>query len=228
MGFQSPSVRLFLLVSAVALLQCPGIARDGSDLGIFEAETDVGTVTPPGSVQFDKASGQYTIKSSGQNIWNKHDDFHFVYRKVSGDLIATAEVSFLGPDTHPHRKAGWMIRQSLEPDAAYVDVMVHGEGLIALQYREKAGEITKDIKSPVSSPAIVRLERHGDTFEVFAAPKPAADDQAPKFQSVGSIKLAMKDPVYAGLAVSAHDPTAVETAVISGVTLKADSSQEKH
>lgn len=227
MGMQLPSGRLMSFLFVAALFALTNAAFADTDLGIFEAQTDVGTVTPPGSTQFDKASGQYTIKSSGQNIWNKHDDFHFVYRKLSGDLIATAEVSFIGPDTHPHRKAGWMIRQGLEPDAAYVDVMVHGEGLIALQYRERPGDITKDIKSPVSSPAIVRIERHGDTFEVFAAPKPKGEDQAPKFQSVGSIKLALKDPVYAGLAVSAHDPKAIETAVVSGVTLKTDLSAEK-
>lgn len=228
MGILKRSSKVVLLVSLLLVLYAPANARAGTDLGIFDAQTDVGTVTPPGAAEFDKASQQYTIKSSGQNIWAKHDDFHFVYRKLSGDLVVTAEVSFVGPDTHPHRKAGWMIRQGLEPDAAYVDIMVHGEGLIALQYREKPGDITKDIRSPVPSPAIVRLERHGDAFEVFAAPKPDRGDQAPKFQSVGSVKLALKDPVYAGLAVSAHDPTATETAVISGVTLKTDSSPEKH
>lgn len=227
MGIQSSSSRLIPILFAIGLL---GLMQDvpaDTDLGIFEVQADVGTVTPPGSARFDKATRQYTIKSSGQNIWNKHDDFHFVYRKLSGDSIATAEVSFVGPDTHPHRKAGWMIRQSLEPDSAYVDVMVHGEGLIALQYRDKAGDITKDIKSPVSSPAIVRIERHGDTFEVFAAPKPDHEDKAPRFQPVGSVKLALKDPVYAGLAVSAHDATAVESAMITGVTLKTDRARGK-
>lgn len=208
------------LIAALALLHLTAFARAGTDLGIFDAETDVGTVKPPGSAEFDKASQQYTLKSSGQNIWAKHDDFHFVYRKLTGDFVATAEVSFVGDDKHPHRKAGWMIRQGLEPDAPYVDVMVHGEGLIALQYRLKQGDITETVKSPVSQPAVVRLERHGDTFELYAAPKPDAKDAAPKYQLVGSVKLALSDPAYAGLAVSAHDPSAVEAAIVSGVSLK--------
>jgi hypothetical protein len=206
------------------LLQLPGLAWAGADLGIFDAETDVGTVSPPGSAQFDKSTQQYTLKSSGQNVWGKHDDFHFVYRKLSGDLTLTAEVSFIGPDTHPHRKAGWMIRQSLEPDAAYVDVMVHGEGLIALQYRTKQGEVTQDVKSPISSPAVLRLERHGDKFELYAAPKPEKADAEPKFQLVGSVTLSLNDPVYVGLAVSAHDAKATETAIVSNVSLKNDAS----
>jgi TolB protein len=208
------------LVAALLSLQITASARAGTDLGIFDAETDVGTVTPPGSAQFDKISQQYTLKSSGKNIWDKHDDFHFVYKKISGDFVATAEVSFVGPDTHPHRKAGWMLRQSLDADAAYVDVMVHGEGLIALQYRLKQGDITQTVKSPVSQPAILRFERHGDTFELYVAPKPDAKDLSPKFQLAGSVKLTLADPGYLGLAVSAHDPAAVETATVSGVTLK--------
>lgn len=215
---QQLSRRLYPVCLAFVVL-FPAIALAG-DLGIFDAETDVGTVTPPGSATFDKATQQYTLKSSGQNIWGKHDDFHFAYRKLSGDLVLTAEVSFVGPDTHPHRKAGWMIRQGLEPDAAYVDAMVHGEGLISLQYRTKQGEITQGIQSPVSAPAIVRLERHGDKFEMYVAPKPEKADGEPKFQLAGSVTLSLKDPVYVGLAVSAHDPKATETASVSGVTLK--------
>lgn len=212
--------RRLILASMLLALLFPVIVLASDDLGIFDAETDVGTVSPPGSAQFDKATQQYTLKSSGQNVWGKHDDFHFAYRKLSGDLVLTAEVSFIGPDTHPHRKAGWMIRQSLDPDAAYVDAMVHGEGLIALQYRTKQGEITQDIKSPVSSPAIVRLERHGDKFDLYVAPKPEKPDEEPKFQLAGSVALALKDPVYVGLAVSAHDPKATETAIVSDVKLK--------
>jgi hypothetical protein len=218
--------RLLPLLLALFLLHWPTPARAGTDLGIFDAETDVGTVSPPGSAEFDKATGQYRIKSSGQNIWNTHDDFHFVYRKLSGDLTAAADISFLGPDTHPHRKAGWMIREGLDPDAAYVDVMVHGEGLIALQYRPKKGEPTQTIKSSVSSPALVRLERHGNKFELYAAPKSEQKDEAPKFQLVGSVTLSLKDPVYAGLAVSAHDARTTETAVLSTVSLKADAPSD--
>lgn len=212
--------RRLILASMLLALLFPVIVLASDDLGIFDAETDVGTVSPPGSAQFDKATQQYTLKSSGQNVWGKHDDFHFAYRKLSGDLVLTAKVSFIGPDAHPHRKAGWMIRQSLDPDAAYVDAMVHGEGLIALQYRTKQGEITQDIKSPVSSPAIVRLERHGDKFDLYVAPKPEEPDEEPKFQLAGSVALALKDPVYVGLAVSAHDPKATETAIVSDVKLK--------
>jgi TolB protein len=189
-------------------------------LGDFDAQADVGKVDPPGAAEYDKSQNQYTLKSSGENIWAKHDDFHLLYRKLSGDCSLTAEIMLIGQGKNAHRKAGLMIRQSLDPDAPYVDVMIHGDGLIALQYRPAKGEITKDIKSEVKSPATVRIERRGDTFTVSVAPKidkPAAE---PAFQATGSIKVELKDPVYAGLALSAHDASTTENAVFTNFALK--------
>ena len=40
------------------------------------------------------------------------------------------------------------------------------------------------------------------------------------FVSVGEIKVVMRDPVYAGLAVSSHEAATSETAVFSNVSLK--------
>ena len=40
------------------------------------------------------------------------------------------------------------------------------------------------------------------------------------FQVVGSVVLDLPEKVYVGLAVSAHDDAATQTAVFSGVTLK--------
>jgi TolB protein len=189
-------------------------------LGDFEAQADVGKVDPPGAAEYDKTKNQYTLKSSGENIWAKHDDFHFVYRKLSGDCSLTADITLVGQGKNAHRKAGLMIRQSLDPDAPYVDVVIHGDGMIALQYRPAKGEITKDIKSKVKSPATVKIERQGDAFTVAIAPKTDKPAAEPAFQPTGSIKVELKDPIYAGLALSAHDASTIETAVFTNVAMK--------
>ncbi|HEY2587966.1 MAG TPA: hypothetical protein VGI81_19640 [Tepidisphaeraceae bacterium] len=204
----------------IALLTWAGVARAGDELGTFDGQADVGTVSPPGTAKFDQATGQYRITSSGQNMWAAHDDFHLVYRKASGGLTLTADITLAGESKGPHRKGGLMIRQGIEPDAAYVDVMVHGDGLIALQYRSKPGGTTADIKANIKAPAAVRLERHGDTFTAFVAPKTGASDKPQAFEPIGSVKVELKDPVYVGLAVCSHDAKATETAVFSGVSLK--------
>ena len=211
-------------VCIIALLSCAGPARAAEDLGIFDGQADVGMVRPTGTARFDKATRQYRVTSSGQNMWGMHDDFHFVYRKAAGDLTLTADIALAGESNGPHRKGGLMIRQGLEPDAAYVDVMVHGDALIALQYRTQQGGETADTKAKIKSPATIRLERHGDTFSLYVARKSGPSDKPQAFDLAGSAKVELKDPVYAGLAVCAHDAKAVETAVFSGVSLKNEAS----
>ena len=207
------------LLVALPLLLCAAGAAGKDGVGDFDAQGDVGKVDPPGTARFDKDAGRYTITSSGENIWAAHDDFHFVYRKLSGDMTVTAQVS-LSDSGNAHRKGGWMVREGLDADAPYVDIMVHGDGLIALQYRAERGGMTKDIKSAVKSPAVVRLERHGDTFSAYAAPRDKAE-----FQLVGSVKVALREPVYTGLAVTAHDAKATETATFNNVTFKNESPE---
>lgn len=208
---------ILLLIRATPLCSADAPAAP-SKLGQFQASVDVGKVDPVGSSKYDPASGVYTLVASGANIWGKVDAFHFLYRKISGDVTVSADIEFVGQGKNAHRKAGLMLRQSLDADAPYVDVMVHGEGLISLQYRSEKGGTTKGIDAKAKSPATVRLERKGDLFTLFVKPKDLAEEK------VGEIKLALPDPLYAGLALSSHDPAVSETVHFSNVTL---TTQEK-
>src|ERR1019366_6454710 len=134
--------------------------------GVFEGHGDVGAVLHPGSVDYDAARKTYRITASGENIWGTADAFHFVWFKVSGDGSMTAEVAFPTTTGAPHTKAVLMARQSLDADAAYADVAVHGVGLTSLQCREAKGAATHEVQSNVSGPKQVRLTRVGDTFYV--------------------------------------------------------------
>jgi TolB protein len=200
-----------LVISALASL-LTFIQPLHAAIGDLDISADVGKVSHPGTAKCDK--GQYTVSGSGANIWKSEDAFQFVYKKMSGDLTLEADISFVNDSKQPHRKAGWMVRQSLDADSPYVDVMVHGDGHIALQTRgDKAGDTTAT-NADDKAPARVRLVRQGDNFEVFVAAK------GQSFTSVDSVTLKMTDPVYVGLAVCAHDADAVETATFSNVVLK--------
>src|SRR3989454_7789108 len=143
----------FVLVAAAA---CAGVVAAppaaGQELGEFEAHGDVGDVKQPGSVRFDAKSREYRVTGGGENMWGTKDAFHYVWRRLSGDLALTADVSFPEAQGQPHRKAGWIVRQGLEADAPYADVAVHGDGLISLQYRLGKGGATLGGKSPLQGP----------------------------------------------------------------------------
>lgn len=143
---------------------------------------------------------------------------HFVWRKASGDMSIGADISFVGSSVQGHRKACLVIRQDLSPGSAYVDVAKHGDGLTSLQFREEAGGVTKEIQSNVAGPSRVRLDKVGDTVYLSVA---GADGVLRP--SGASFKLRLGDPFYVGLAVSAHDDAAFETAVFSRVEVGAAS-----
>ncbi len=148
-------------------------------------------------------------------MWSTNDAFHFVGVKMSGDFTLAADIKFPGTNGNPHRKACLVIRQSLEPDSAYVDVARHGIGLTSLQFRDTAGGETHEIQSNVSGPAHVRIEKHGDyvTMSVAAAGE--------TLQPSGAMyQIHFQEPFYLGLGVCAHDNKAIERAVFSNVELK--------
>jgi len=181
-------------------------------LGIFEDHQDVGTVLHPGSAQFDAAKGTYTIAGSGENMWFGIDDFHYAWKKVSGDVALTADIAFAGTGGNPHRKAVLMIRQTLDGPSASVDVAVHGSGLTSLQFREITGANTHEVESNVSAPQTVRIEKRGDFIYAFISGKDG------RLQPSGaSTKLPLTGDFYIGIGVSAHDKDVVEKAVFSNV-----------
>jgi len=183
----------------------------GPGIGVFSGQCDIGAVSRPGTGTYDTATGAYTIGSSGANMWFTADAMHFLWLKVDGgDGSIAADISFVGTSTQPHRKACLVIRQNLEPGSPYVDVAVHGDGLTSLQFRAAQDGVTKEIQSDVASPTRVRLDKIGD--KVFLSDARAGGEPQP---SGCSFELHLTGPYYLGLAVSAHDNAAFETAVFS-------------
>src|SRR5260370_33799864 len=147
-----------------ACLAAAVFAEITSDLGIFEGQSDVGNSERKGSATFDPARKEYRVTGAGANIWAKTDEFHFVWRRLSGDVALSATLRFAEAGGAGHRKIGRMIRQSLAADAAYVDAVVHGDGLTALPFRETAGDNTASVRFPAVAAAKVKLERRGPLF----------------------------------------------------------------
>src|SRR5216683_6404461 len=191
-------------------------APAAAPVGIFESHGDVGTVLHPGSVEYDAARRGYTVAGSGENMWLGSDAFQFAWKKMSGDVTLTADISFLGKGVNDHRKAVLMIRQSLDADSPYGDVALHGNGLTSLQYREEKGAATHEIQANISAPARVRIEKRGAYFSMWLAG--ASGEFRP---AGGSTRIALKAPFYVGIGVCSHDKDVVEKAIFSNVDLKA-------
>jgi TolB protein len=192
-----------------------GGCGDTPQLGpVFRHTSDVGAPARSGSVEYDAAARSYRLSGGGGNVWGTRDEFFYLWNRTSGDLRLEADVRFVGEGTDPHRKAGWMVRESLEPDAAYADVAVHGDGLVALQYRRRRGGNTEEVRSPLRSGSRVRLERTGDLFSLYLV------GAAGQLEPVGSVPVNLPPEPLAGLFVCAHHPDGIEAAVFTDVRLE--------
>ncbi|MDP9337458.1 MAG: hypothetical protein M3P45_01180 [Acidobacteriota bacterium] len=203
------------LILIVAGIQSSGRADGAASIGIFEGHADVGSVLHPGSSDYDTARRIYTVSGNGENIWFNSDNFQFAWKKVSGDVALSADISLLGDGGNAHRKAVLMIRQDLNADSVYADIALHGDGLASLQYRDNKRAATHEIQSNISAPSQLRIEKRGDYVYMWLAAR------AEKLQPAGAAtRVSLQGPFYVGIGVCSHDKDAVTKAIFSNVDLK--------
>ena len=183
-------------------------------VGIFEGHGDVGNVLHAGAVDYDEAKKTYIISGSGENMWLAADAFQFVWKKISGDVTLTADISFLTTTGNEHKKAALMLRQSLEADSVYVDVALHASGLTSLQFRDEKGAITREIQSNISAPKRLRIAKRGHYVYMSLA----ANRGEPEVAG-GWLRIPLRETFYVGLGVCSHDKDVVEKAEFANVEL---------
>jgi TolB protein len=154
------------------------------------------------------------VSGSGANMWFTQDAFHFVWTKAIGDLSLAADISFVGKGAEPHRKACLLIRQSLDADAAYVDAVLHGDGLTSLQFRDAKGSMTREVQANVSAPKRLQLVKRGTYALLYLA----AEGEELRF-SGAAVRIAFEEPFYVGIGVCSHNRDHIETAVFSNLEL---------
>ena len=181
------------------------------DRELFEVSEDIGAVLHSGSTHYDPDDQVFVLEGSGTNMWGAEDEFHFAWRKMKGDFILSANMELLGEGVDPHRKMGWMIRESLATDAAYVDVALHGDGLTSMQFRRTPGGETEEVVSAVSGPDVLRLERRDGRYFMSVAV------QGELLSTAELIGVELPEEVYVGLFVCAHNPDVVERGRFSNV-----------
>ena len=202
----------------VLLLICLATASafaQANKLGAFTNSGDVGGPAIKGATQFDASKGEYRITGSGSNMWAKEDQFQYVWREMSGNFAVTATMQFLGEGV-AHRKAGIVLRQTLDTDSPYVDIVIHGNGMPGIQWRNTKGDITNAVDFPFDGPGKFKLKlvRQGATIGVSIA-QDGAD-----LKELGHTQVQLGNPILVGLAVCSHKADASDTAVFSDVSVE--------
>lgn len=181
--------------------------------GIFYNHSDIGPVKHPGNVSYHNIDQEYLIEGSGENIWFADDQFHFLWNSIQGDFILRANVKFVGNGVDPHRKLGWMARNNFHSDSEHVSAAIHGDGLVALQYRKQRGGETEELTSVDESPDVIQLERKGNTFIMGTA------KMGEPLVKVTLDDAGLNNEIFVGLYVCSHNPEVVEKAIFSNVRI---------
>jgi TolB protein len=189
-------------------------------VGIFDDHLDIGHPKLSGDATYDATTQTYTVTGAGDNIWFNRDEFHFVYKKISGDFILTADFAFTGDTSGAigHRKTGWMIRESTDEGAASANACKHIDGLVVLQWRPYRGMFMRDPEEerfyPKKGGQTIQLERIGKTITMKIA------HPGEPLQLVGTCETdALQKDVLVGVYVCSHDSSKVAGARIWNVRI---------
>ena len=207
------------LFTGVALALGAAVAFGSSALsshgtvGLFDGHGDVGAPAVRGSASYNGVSQEYRLSAGGTNMWAERDEFQFVWKRMSGDFILQARVELVGQGVDPHRKAGLIIRSTMDANSPYADAILHGDGLTSLQFRRTKGAITEEVASPATGSDVLQIERKGTTYIMSAA------RFGDPFTVSEVADLQLGEEVLVGLALSAHNPAVTERAVFRDVRL---------
>jgi Tol biopolymer transport system component len=182
-------------------------------VGEFDDHGDIGAPQLPGTASYDPVNQEYTLSGAGTNMWLGADQFQFAWKKMSGDFILRTRVEFIGKGAVEHRKIGWLVRPSLDPDAPYADCAEHGSGLTSLQFRRARGANTEELALSVTNADVLQFERRGTTFIFSAA------HYGEPFVNVQLGDLDLGAEVLAGLFICSHSAEVVEQAVFRDVRI---------
>jgi Tol biopolymer transport system component len=186
---------------------------DKFTLDPFNNHSDVGSVLLPSSCEYDSDQQVYTMSSAGANVWADHDDFHFAWRRMSGNFIVTTRAEFIGAGVNPHRKLGWMVRASLHTSSPNVSTGIHGDGLITLQFRRTQNGPTEEIRTALIGADVIQLERRGNLYIMSVA------HYGEPFTTVQVSDLDLGEEVYVGLYACSHEVEIVEKVIYRDVCL---------
>lgn len=167
-----------------------------------------------GSFSYNPATDVYTITAGGVDIWDRSDQFHFAYKRLSGVGSIQAKVLSVS-DTHAWAKAGIMVRESLDADSVHAMVAVTPSSGVSFQRRITTASSSEDTtQSGVEAPQWVKLER--TLAGAFIA---SYSTNGSSWTPLGDpVSINMPSDVYIGLAVTSHEPTAACVAEFSTVT----------
>ena len=99
-------LRAFAALTTVAVLGQISASGQGAAVGDFDGQMDVGAAQSRERRRTTRRQ-QYTMTRDGPNMWAAHDDFHFVWKRMSGNFILSTRARSSGKASSRIAKSAW-------------------------------------------------------------------------------------------------------------------------
>jgi regulation of enolase protein 1 (concanavalin A-like superfamily) len=180
------------------------------------SDADIGSPALAGSAAY--TNGNWTVIGGGSDIWNNADQFNLASTSFSADGVMIARILSLqnsDPGTG-WSKAGLMFRNDSSAGSANAAILATAGNGISFQWRSTAGGASSySGGGSMTAPVWLQLARSGGTFTGYYS------SDGSNWTQVGTASILMSGTVQAGLAVTAHNNSALNTATFTNVNLTA-------
>ena len=218
MSFLSPSyfksASLLLKFSILAMLFWGGNNPVWASLPLGWSDAEIGAPALTGSAS--ATNGNWLVTGGGSDIWNAADQFNFASTSFGSDGSITAQVTSL-QNSDPGSgwsKAGIMFRNDTTTNAVNVCLLATASQGLSFQWRTTSGaQTSQSIVGGIAAPVWLQLVRSGDNFTANYS----LDGN--NWVQVGTQQVYLNGSVQAGLAVTAHNNSALNTATFTNVSL---------
>lgn len=174
---------------------------------------DIGDIDAAGSACF--SNGVFTVRGSGNDIWDTEDGFRYAYKTFVGDGEMSARVvSF--DNTSPWNKVGIMFRESITPGSRHAFVAVTSNNGVAFQNRTTTDGYSNNVNTGpgIGAPVWLKLTKSGSVYTAYES----ADGKT--WTRVGDpVAASFGDgtPVYVGFAITSHNNGILSTAILDNL-----------
>jgi hypothetical protein len=173
-----------------------------------------------GHTDFNPSTGEYSLMGAGGEISGKADSFQYLWKRVTGDVTVNADARFAGTGSTDRSQAALMIRQSLDPDAAYAAAVIYGDGRGTVQYRVDKGASSRSSDFPayanMAGTVHLYIQRHGDSFTIAVG---RVGKSAGPIPVTAPVTVTMNGPVFVGLVLSSPNEPNRQVAAVFGNVL---------
>jgi hypothetical protein len=173
------------------------------------------------------ADGVYTMQARSGDVWGSTDNFRFFYKQLTGDGTVVAKIHSQTRPNTDWAKAGVMVRQSLDRQAAHGFMSVTPNLRRAFQNRPVAAAGSFSAHSPANAitlPLWVKLVREGTQVTAFYSTDGEDWIQQPDTENTGGDRspnpqtIELDETVYVGFAVTSNQTANTTTVKFSDLT----------